>query len=93
MNISNVVVTKKNTIKSTPTITSNAINAVAPVTLKPIPTVSAINENLKMSSLADVNIDNLANGDVLIYNGSSKEWIAEEMTFENIIGNLDGGTF
>jgi hypothetical protein len=93
MIVKNVVLSNKKVVQVSPSITANVISSTKPVILKNIPTLISGGNDVILSSLSDVNVEYLSNGSILIYNSTSKEWVAGQITLNTITGTLDGGLF
>jgi len=67
------------------------IEASAPVTLKPIPTISSGIDRL--DHLKDVNANTEVNGATLVYDVTNDTYNVRKLDFADVVGNLDGGDF
>ena len=88
----NVVVGKQRTIQLSANGTAGIIDTKTPVTLKAIPTI-IIGGATTLESLTDVVSTNETTGDTLVYNSTTKQWVAQKLDITNVTGSLDGGTF
>jgi len=87
----NVLVAKKRSVHVSTNATAGVIDTTTPVTIKTIPVLMSSNSTLE--SLSDVVAVNETTGDTLVYDSSSKTWIAKKLDISNVTGNIDGGTF
>jgi hypothetical protein len=78
----NIVVVRKTT--------AGIIETRAPVTLKNVPIGSGIT---RLDQLADVDATTETNNGVLTYDSSQDKYIIKLITFDEIVGDLDGGNF
>ena len=67
------------------------IEASAPVTLKPIPTISSGIDRL--DHLKDVNANTEVNGATLVYDVANDTYNVRKLDLADVVGNLDGGDF
>jgi len=88
----NVLVAKKRAVHVSTNATAGVIDTTVPVTIKTIPVLMSGN-NSTLESLSDVVAVNETTGDTLVYDSSSKTWIAKKLDISNVTGNIDGGTF
>ena len=90
----NVLVAKKRSVHVSTNATAGVIDTTVPVTIKTIPVLSQIGSGPgTLESLSDVVAVNETTGDTLVYDSTSKTWIAQPLDISNITGNIDGGTF
>jgi paraquat-inducible protein B len=47
----------------------------------------------RLDALDDVEESSPVNGSTLVYRASDDKYVVQQITFENVSGNLDGGTF
>ena len=90
--VTNVIVSRKRTVKLSTNATAGIIDTTTPVTLKTIPTIVSGGATT-LESLTDVVSDNETTGDTLVYNSITKQWVAQKLDIGDITGSLDGGTF
>lgn len=67
---------------------TGVIQATTPVTIQT--NLSASN---RLDGLADVVEQSPQNGDTLVYDSSTDRYVVTRLSFENVAGDLDGGTF
>ena len=67
------------------------IEASAPVTLKPIPTISSGIDRL--DHLKDVNANTEVDGATLVYDVANDTYNVRKLDLADVVGNLDGGDF
>lgn len=80
-----------NSIKVSVNATSGIITSTSPVTVKNISTVGS--ENVRLDQLSDVVPNNEVDKATLVYDAATDKYIVKLMEFNDISGNLDGGTF
>jgi len=90
--VTNVIVSKKRNVKISTNATAGIIDTTVPVTLKAIPTIISGGATT-LESLTDVVSTNETTGDTLVYNSTTKQWVAQKLDITNVTGSLDGGTF
>lgn len=79
----NVVVSKKSSL--------GTITTQPPVTLKNVPTImSGVNT---LDELSDINLSQRTDGSVPIYDQPTNTYVVKHLDFQEIDGDLDGGTF
>jgi hypothetical protein len=67
------------------------IEASAPVTLKPIPTINSGVDRL--DNLKDVNATTEINGATLVYDIANDTYNVKKLDLADVVGALDGGNF
>jgi hypothetical protein len=67
------------------------IEASAPVTLKPIPTINSGIDRL--DHLKDVNANTEINGATLVYDIANDTYNVKKLDLADVVGTLDGGNF
>lgn len=71
--------------------TAGAITSINPVTIK---TISAVNSGAsRLDQLADVVANNEVDKSTLVYDAVTDKYVVKPLEFQDITGNLDGGTF
>lgn len=90
--MTNVVVARRRTIHIASNATAGFIDTTTPVTLKPTPSLT-VGGASRLDHLQDVNSTGEANGATLIYDSNTDTYVVQKMTFSNIDGDIDGGTF
>lgn len=88
--MTNVVVARKRTIQVSTNATAGIIDTSTPITLKNNQAVGGIT---RLDQMLDVDASTEANGATLIYNSSIDKYIVKSLNFDDISGDLDGGTF
>lgn len=80
-----------NFIKVAVNATAGAISSVNPVTIK---SIAAVNSGAsRLDQLADVVATNEVDKSTLIYDSVTDKYVVKPLIFDDITGNLDGGTF
>jgi hypothetical protein len=69
-----------------------AIKVTVPLTKNINTSVVSTKSSVLVSSLKDVVIDDVGEGDTLVYNATTKKWEAKSLD-EQTITRVDGGTF
>lgn len=67
---------------------TGGIQTTTPVTIQ-----TNMSSTNRLDSLADVREQSPQNGDTLVYDAATDTYVVTKMTFQNVIGDLDGGTF
>lgn len=80
-----------NSIKVSVNATSGVITSTNPVTVRNISTVGS--ENVRLDQLSDVVPTGEIDKATLVYDAASDKYIVKLMEFNDISGDLDGGTF
>lgn len=88
----NVVVTRPRTVRVSTNATAGILDSTTPVTIKNVPTLTG-NVSLSLEQLNDVATVEEVDGDTLVYDSTTRKWTAQKLNLEDVIGNLDGGTF
>ena len=88
----NVIVARKRDVKVSTNATSGIIDTSAPVTLKPIPTITSGGVD-RLDHLKDVNANTEVDGATLVYDSGNDKYIVKKLDLANVVGNLDGGDF
>lgn len=89
----NVVVGRKRDIQVSANATAGSVSTNRnPVTLKNVPTLSSGGAN-RLDSLNDVVSSGEISGAVPVYDASSDKYVVQQLNLNNVIGDLDGGTF
>lgn len=86
----NVVVGRKRTIAVSANATAGIIDTSTPVTLKNAPIGTGVT---RLDQLSDVDASTEINNGVLTYDGNRDKYIVKTITFNEIAGDLDGGSF
>lgn len=84
----NVIVAKKRNIQISADETSGVINTSTPVTLK-----GGISVTPRLDSLIDVDATQETTGATLVYDSPTDTYVVKKLEFDNVEGNLDGGSF
>ena len=80
---------QNSTIRANVNTNSGQIQTTAPVTL----TTSAGTASNRLDALADVEEIAPSNGSTLVYRSTDDKYVVQPLTFDNVSGNLDGGSF
>lgn len=56
-------------------------------------TTAAVASQNRLDNLADVVEQDPVDGSTLIYRASDDKYVVQQLTLDNVTGNLDGGTF
>ena len=86
----NVIVGKKRNIQISTDETSGVISTSTPVTLKGGVGLSG---STRLDRLTDVDATNEIAGATLVYNSPTDTYVVKKLEFDNVEGNLDGGSF
>jgi len=86
----NVVVGRKRVIAVSANATAGIIDTTTPVTLKNAPIGTGVT---RLDQLSDVDATTEVNNGVLTYDGNRDKYIVKTITFQEIAGDLDGGSF
>jgi len=86
----NVVVGRKRVIAVSANATAGIIDTTTPVTLKNAPIGTGVT---RLDQLSDVDATTEVNNGVLTYDGNRDKYVIKSITFEEIAGDLDGGSF
>jgi hypothetical protein len=86
----NVVVGRKRTIAVSANATAGIIDTTGGVTLKNAPIGTGVT---RLDQLSDVDATTEVNNGVLTYDGNRDKYVIKTITFEEIVGDLDGGSF
>lgn len=89
INSSTVRMVRNSTIRASVNTSSGQIQTTTPVTLM---TAAAAASN-RLDALSDVEEIAPANGATLVYRSSDDKYVVQQLTFDNVSGNLDGGSF
>lgn len=89
LNSATVKMVRNSTIRASINTNSGQIQTTTPVTLI---TSAAATAN-RLDHLADVEEIAPSNGSTLVYRSSDDKYVVQPLTFENVTGNLDGGSF
>ena len=85
----NVVVGRKKNIQVSANATGGSISTNRnPVTLKP-----SITPTSRLDSLNDVVATGEVSGAVPVYDAATDKYVVQKLDLNNVIGDLDGGTF
>jgi hypothetical protein len=84
------VLTSKKVIVKIGNNTTGAIRSSTPVVLKNAPTLSAAT---RLDRLEDVVATGETNGATLVYDSATDKYVVKQIEFDEIAGDLDGGTF
>jgi len=89
-----VLIAKKRSVHVSTNATAGIIDTTVPVTIKTIPVLSLVGPGSNtLEGLMDVNAISETTGDTLVYDSTSKTWVAQPLDISNITGNIDSGTF
>lgn len=91
--MTNVVVSRKRNIVVTTNATAGIITTNNPVTLKPSSMFTVADAATRLDQLIDVDATAEANGSTLVYNNNLDKYIVKKISFDEVDGDLDGGTF
>ena len=80
-----------NSIKVSVNATSGVITSTNPVTVRNISTVGS--ENVRLDQLSDVVPSGEIDKATLVYDAATDKYVVKLMEFNDISGDLDGGTF
>lgn len=86
----NVVVGRKRLIAVSANATAGIIDTSTPVTLKNAPIGTGVT---RLDQLSDVDATTEVNNGVLTYDGNRDKYVIKTITFQEIAGDLDGGSF
>jgi hypothetical protein len=89
INSSTIRLVRNSTIRASINTSSGQIQTTTPVTL----TTAASAAANRLDTLADVEEIAPANGSTLVYRSSDDKYVVQPLTFDNVSGNLDGGSF
>jgi hypothetical protein len=64
-----------------------------PVTLKPSSMFTVADAATRLDQLIDVDATAESNGSTLVYNNVLDKYIVKKISFDEVDGDLDGGTF
>lgn len=86
----NVIVGRQRNIQVSANATGGSITSdKTPVTLKNVSTVSAS----RLDTLKDVVASGETDGAVPVYDATLDKYVVQKLSFVDVIGDLDGGTF
>lgn len=89
----NVVVGRKRDIQVSANATAGSVTTNRnPVTLKNVPTITAGGSN-RLDGLNDVVASGEISGAVPVYDATTDKYVVQKLDLNNVIGDLDGGTF
>ena len=93
--VANVYVNlNKNVVKVAVNAVSGSIVGTDTVTLRNTPTLLGQSQQAPtLEELSDVDTTNEADGYTLVYDASTDQWVARELTISDVSGIIDGGTF
>jgi hypothetical protein len=77
------------TIRANVNTNTGQIQTTTPVTLM----TTAGQASNRLDALADVEEIAPANGSTLVYRSADDKYVVQQLTFDNVSGNLDGGSF
>lgn len=86
----NVVVGRKRTVQVSTNATAGIIDSTTPVVLKNAPTLATAT---RLDRLEDVNSTGEIDKATLVYDAATDKYIVKQIEFDEIAGDLDGGTF
>lgn len=86
----NVIVAKKRNISVNTNATAGVIDSRNPVTLRNTSAASGIT---RLDQLSDVDATTEINNGVLTYDSNTDKYIIRQISFEEVVGDLDGGDF
>jgi hypothetical protein len=86
----NVVVGRKRSINVSANATAGVIDTSVPVTLKNNTLGTTVT---RLDQLTDVDSATETNNGVLTYDGARDKYVIKLITFDEIYGDLDGGSF
>lgn len=86
----NVVVGRKRNVAVSANATAGIIDTSVPVTLKNTPIGTGVT---RLDQLSDVEASTEVNNGVLTYYAPQDKYIVKLISFEDISGDLDGGSF
>jgi hypothetical protein len=89
INSSTIRMVRNSTIRASVNTNSGQIQTTTPVTL----ITAAASASNRLDNLADVEEITPANGSTLVYRSSDDKYVVQPLTFDNVTGNLDGGSF
>jgi len=89
INSSTVRMVRNSTIRASVNTNSGQIQTNTPVTL----ITAAASASNRLDALSDVEEIAPANGSTLVYRSSDDKYVVQPLTFDNVSGNLDGGSF
>jgi hypothetical protein len=89
INSSTVRMVRNSTIRASVNTSSGQIQTTTPVTLM----TAAASASNRLDALSDVEEIAPANGATLVYRSSDDKYVVQQLTFDNVSGNLDGGSF
>jgi hypothetical protein len=89
INSATVKMVRNSTIRASINTNSGQIQTTTPVTL----VTSAAATSNRLDNLADVEEVTPTNGSTLVYRSADDKYVVQPLTFENVTGNLDGGSF
>lgn len=81
-----------NSIRVSVNATSGIITSTNPVTVRNISSVSSA-ESVRLDQLADVVAGGETDKATLVYDSATDKYVVKLMDFNDITGDLDGGTF
>lgn len=86
----NVIVGRKRTIQVSSNTTAGIIDSTSPVTIKNIAGAAGVT---RLDRLSDVDASGESTGSTLIYDAETDKYIVRKIEFNDVTGDLDGGTF
>lgn len=89
INSATVKMVRNSSIRASINTNSGQIQTTTPVTL----VTSAAASSNRLDNLVDVEEISPANGSTLVYRATDDKYVVQPLTFENVTGNLDGGSF
>lgn len=89
INSATVKMVRNSTIRANVNTNSGQIQTTTPVTL----ITAAAQASNRLDTLADVEEIAPANGSTLVYRSADDKYVVQQLTFDNVSGNLDGGSF
>lgn len=89
LNTATVKLVRGSTITAKIKADNGQIQSSSNVTL----TTSAVASQNRLDNLADVVEQDPADGSTLVYRASDDKYVVQQLTLDNVTGNLDGGTF
>lgn len=88
LNSATVRLVTSSTIRASVNTGGGQIQSTAPVTL-----VSSTGSSKRLDSLDDVVESSPTDGATLVYRSSDDKYVVQQLSFENVSGSLDGGSF
>ena len=89
--MTNVVVAKKRVINVSANGTSGVLNTSTPVTIKNNPSLGG--GVSRLDQLGDVVASLEEDGATLVYDATTDRYVVKKLSFDDMQGDLDGGTF